>query len=175
MPKVHLKQSFIENPPLPTNDKAKVQYFDDRIPGFILEVTRTGKATYYLRYRDKSNRIRQARLGSTDSLGLEQAREKARVMRSQAQMGFNPPEQPEKIKSTPTFKEFALEKYIPYVKSYKRSWEYDQQTIEKRMMSRRSFFMALMSSSLLMGSTLIELPLVGCFVSMSLIILTIYV
>ena len=134
MPKVHLKQSFIENPPLPTNDKAKVQYFDDRIPGFILEVTRTGRATYYLRYRDKSNRIRQARLGSTDSLGLEQAREKARVMRSQAQMGFNPLEQLEKVKSTPTFKEFVREKYIPYIKSYKRSWEFDQQTIEKRMM-----------------------------------------
>lgn len=56
----------------------------------LLEVTRTGRATYYLRYRDKSSRIRQARLGSTDRLGLEQAREKARVMRSQAQMGFNP-------------------------------------------------------------------------------------
>ncbi len=34
MPKVHLKQSFIENPPLPNNDKPKVQYFDQKIPGF---------------------------------------------------------------------------------------------------------------------------------------------
>ncbi|WP_144311475.1 hypothetical protein [Desulfonatronospira thiodismutans] len=75
----------------------------------------------------------RARLGSTDSLGLEQAREKASVMRSQAQMGFNPLEQLEKVKSTPTFKKFVREKYIPYVKSYKRSWEFDQHTIEKRM------------------------------------------
>ncbi len=119
MPKVFLKQSFVENPPLPT-DKPKVQYFDEKIAGFILEVSKTGRATYYLRYRDKSSRIRQFRIGAVDSMTVEQARERARGMKSSVIMGFDPMAHVEKIKKTPTFKEFTRDKYLPYVQGYRR-------------------------------------------------------
>ncbi|WP_045214450.1 site-specific integrase [Desulfonatronovibrio magnus] len=132
MPKVLLKQSFVDNPPIPTN-KPKVQYFDEKLTGFMLEVRRNGKATYYLRYRDKHSRTRQLLIGPTDSMNVDQAREKARALKSQLVMGFDPLAHVEKIKQTPTFKEFTRDKYLPHVKTYKRSWEFDQKTIENRM------------------------------------------
>lgn len=133
MPKVFLKQQFVDHPPLPT-DKPKIQYFDEKVPGFILEVRRNGKATYYLRYRDKTSRTRQLRIGSSDSMSIEQARERARGLKSQVVMGFDPMAHVEKIKKTPTFREFTRDKYLPHVKTYKRSWEYDQRAIELRML-----------------------------------------
>ena len=63
MPKVHLKQSFVENPPLPTNDKPKTDYFGTQVSGFLLEVRSSGKATYYLRYRDNTGQLKQVKLG----------------------------------------------------------------------------------------------------------------
>ena len=62
MPKVHLTQHFADNPPVP-KDKPKDDYFDTQLPGFLLEVRRTGKATYYQRYRDRYGRLKQARIG----------------------------------------------------------------------------------------------------------------
>ena len=52
MPKVNLRLSFVDNPPKPT-DKPKTDYFDTQLTGLLLEVRRSGKATYHLRYRDK--------------------------------------------------------------------------------------------------------------------------
>ncbi|WP_045213927.1 Arm DNA-binding domain-containing protein [Desulfonatronovibrio magnus] len=83
MPKVFLKQSFVDNPPIPA-DEPKVQYFDAKVAGFILEVSKTGRATYYLRYRDKSSRIRQFRIGPADSMTVEQARERAKGMKKES-------------------------------------------------------------------------------------------
>ena len=133
MPKVLLKQSFVDDPPLPT-DKPKVQYFDEKLTGFILEVRRNGKATYYLRYRDKHSRTRQLMIGPSDALTIDQARELARALKSQVVMGFDPLAHVEKIKQTPTFREFARNKYLPHVKTYKRSWEYDRTLINNRML-----------------------------------------
>jgi len=57
MPKILLTRQFADKPPVNRN-KPKTDYFDTQIPGFLLEVRSTGKATYYQRYRDKYARIR---------------------------------------------------------------------------------------------------------------------
>ena len=70
MPKIHLKPQFVTSPPLP-KDKAKIDYFDTVLPGFLLEVRRTGTSTYYLRYRDKNcnaAKIRTLRFEPQNSL-----------------------------------------------------------------------------------------------------------
>src|SRR6056297_2518805 len=134
MPKIHLTQSFVLNPPI-VRDKAKVDYFDSDIPGFILEVRNTGKSTYYQRYRDKFGRLKQARIGPTDSISLEDARHKAKEIRSQTLMGFDPREEFEKYKNETTFKEFIQDQYIPYVQVHKRSWEQDRRMLDLRILS----------------------------------------
>jgi len=56
---------FAENPPAPKH-KPKDDYFDSQLPGFLLEVRSTRKATYCQRCRDKYGRTRQARNGPVD-------------------------------------------------------------------------------------------------------------
>ncbi len=81
MPKIYLNASFVANP-LKPKDAQKVDYFDTAVPGFQLEVRATGKCTYYQRYRDKSGRLRQVRIGPTDSVTLEEARQRGRYNHS---------------------------------------------------------------------------------------------
>ena len=73
MPKVNLRPAFVASPPLP-KDKAKIDYFDSQLAGFLLEVRCTGTSTYYLRYRDKGGQIKQFRIGSPESISVEESR-----------------------------------------------------------------------------------------------------
>ncbi len=98
MPKVHLRPAFVADPPLP-KDKAKIDYFDTQLSGFLLEVRCTGTSTYYLRYRDKIGQIKQFRIGSSKSISLEEARNKAKAMKKQTVIGFDPREVEKKLKS----------------------------------------------------------------------------
>ena len=132
MPRVNLRQSFVEHPPIPTAT-TKTDYYDTQLTGFLLEVRKNGKAAYYLRYRDKAGRQRQTRLGDTTSLSLDEARDRARILKSKVLMGFDVQQHIEKIKQMPTFAEFVRDQYLPHAKNTKRSWEYDKARIDDKM------------------------------------------
>ncbi len=87
MPKVHLRPAFVAKPPLP-KDKAKVDYFDSQLSGFLLEVRCTGTSTYYLRYRDKGGHLKQIKIGSPTTTTLDDAKALARNLKSQSIVGF---------------------------------------------------------------------------------------
>ncbi|TVQ95330.1 MAG: site-specific integrase [Desulfovibrionales bacterium] len=133
MPKVHLRPAFVADPPLLKDGKAKVDYIGMNLGGFLLEVRSTGTATYYLRYRDKGGQIRQVKLGTPESITLEEARTRAKTLKSQTVIGFDPKRERDRMKAVPLFRDFVENQYLPYAKTYKRSWEQDQRVIEKRM------------------------------------------
>ncbi|GAB1409271.1 site-specific integrase [Desulfovibrionales bacterium] len=133
MPKIQFKSQFVANPPRP-KDKPKVDYFDTTLPGFLLEVRKTGTATYYLRYRDKNGSIRQIKLGTPETVSLEEARSLAKSLKSQAIIGFDPRAMQDKAKATPMFRDFVTNHYLPFVQTYKRSWEQDKTVIDQKMM-----------------------------------------
>jgi integrase len=133
MPKIQLTQQFSDNPPV-NRDKPKTDYFDTQIPGFLLEVRSSGKATYYQRYRDKYARMKQSRIGPADAISLEEARHKARQIRTATVMGFDPNAEVLKYREMPTFKEFVESRYLPHVKVYKRSWHRDEQMIANHLL-----------------------------------------
>lgn len=132
MPRVHLTQQFADNPPVPKG-KPKVDYFDTQLPGFLLEVRATVKATYYQRYREKYGRLKQARIGPTYAVAIDTARQKGWQIRQAAVTGFDPNAEMEKHRNTPTLKEFIDEKYMPHVRVYKRSWQMDRELIDRRI------------------------------------------
>ncbi len=133
MPKVNLNPAFVSSPPLPKDGKAKVDYYDNNTGGFLLEVRSSGTATYYLRYRDKGRQIRQIKLGTPGTISLDDARAKAKALKSQTVIGFDPKAELEKMKAVPSFQHFVTNQYLPYAKTYKRSWEQDQKLIDQRM------------------------------------------
>ena len=133
MAKVNLTSGFVQRPPTCPVGKVKVDYYDMQLPGFLLEVRASGRCTYYQRYKDKYGRIKQARIGHTNSLSLEDARAKAKQIRSQALMGQDLNMEQEKLKAMPDVALFFEEQYLPYVQSYKRSWQKDERMFVNRI------------------------------------------
>src|SRR5262245_35328920 len=125
MPTVSLTPSFVRTARCPTGSR-KVDYFDTKQRGFMLEVRPSGGKTYYQRYTDGHGRERQFKIGPADVLTLEQARRKARSVLTQAIIGTEPQEQRTELRAVPTLAEFARERYLPHVQGYKRSWQYDE-------------------------------------------------
>ncbi len=125
MPKVLITRTFAEAAACPPG-RAKVDYFDTDQRGFMLEVRQTGGKTFYQRYTDARGRERQFKLGPADVLTIDKARRKARLVLAQALVGTDPQQQRRELRETPTVKEFVRDRYLPHVKSYKRSWCTDE-------------------------------------------------
>lgn len=106
--------------------RKKTDYFDTAQRGFLLEVRRSGGKTYYQRYTDERGRERQYKIGSADVLTLEQARRKARQVVAEALLGSDPQQKRREMRAVPQLKDFVAERYLPFVQTYKNSWQTDE-------------------------------------------------
>jgi integrase len=125
MPRVHLTRQFAQAAACPPG-RPKIDFFDADQRGFMLEVRASGGKTFYQRYTDARGRERQFKLGPAEILTLDQARRKARLVLAQALIGEDPQQQRRTLRETPTLNEFVRDRYLPHVKSYKRSWCTDE-------------------------------------------------
>ena len=132
MPKLNLTQSFV--------NKAKVEegitsvdYYDERIPGLLMKVLPSGRKTYYIRYKDKRKVSAQRKLGNAVILTLSDARALARRKLAEIAMGEEPFSLIQSNPS-PTLEKFAASDYIPYVKTYKKSWGMDISRIRNHLL-----------------------------------------
>lgn len=116
--------------------KAKVDYYDTAITGFILEVRSTGGKTYSLRYRDPHGKQRQHKIGDTQSLSFDKARQAAKVLRSRVVLGESPAQERQTLRQIPTLAEFAADRYMPFVKGYKKSWDSDDSYLRNHLLPR---------------------------------------
>ena len=67
---------------------------------------------------------------------LEEARQMAKKTRSATLMGYDPNAQVDKNREMPTLKEFINTRYLPHIKTYKRSWNLDKTIIEQKILPR---------------------------------------
>jgi integrase len=125
MPRVHLSPAFVRSAACPEGTK-KVDYFDCGQRGFMLEVRCSGGKTFYQRYTDDRGRERQYKIGPADVLALTAARRQGRAILAQALVGADPQERRAELRSIPTLAELVRDRYLPHVKSYKRSWCTDE-------------------------------------------------
>jgi integrase len=125
MPKTALTRSFVATAAC-VPGRGKVDYFDLDQRGFMLEVRASGGKTFYQRYTDERGRERQYKIGPADAITLDQARRKARVILAQALLGDDPQEKRRELRSIPTLAALVRDRYMPHVKSYKRSWCTDE-------------------------------------------------
>ena len=124
MPKKALTQKFVTEYTC-SEDTKKVEFFDQKQRGLVLEVRQSGGKTYYLRMPDKRKKTRYYRLGYAEDVNLSQARELCQTMRTQIVMGIDPKEVSASLQSMPTLQSLVDDHYLPYVQSYKRSWRID--------------------------------------------------
>ena len=124
MPKILLKQSFIDQSSCPA-DKQKIDYFDTRVSGLLLKVLISGTKTFYLRYKNHREKWTEKKLANATVIKLTDARELAQKKLTQIAVGDDPFTAQKLLKDVPTVREFVDQSYMPHVKSYKRSWETD--------------------------------------------------
>lgn len=122
MAKLKLTQSRVNEATCPS-DKKRADWFDTDCKGLVLEARITGGKTFHLRYQDSRGRTRQMSLADANDVTLSQARSLADKARNQIAMGEDPKEQRATAKALPTFAAFIEERYLPYVKGYKKSWD----------------------------------------------------
>lgn len=135
MPNVALDTQFVRTAVCPEG-KSKVDYYDTVITGFILEVRFTGGMTYYLRYRDAHGRQKQHKIGDAKSLSFDKARQAAQVLRARVVLGDSPAEERKTKRAIPTLAEFSSERYMPFVKGYKKSWDSDDSYLRNHILPK---------------------------------------
>ena len=125
MPVIRFTPHFVRLITCP-NDQKKIDFFDAQFRGFMLEVRASGGRTYYQRYTDERGRERQCKIGPADILTLKQARRKAQQIKAEAILGGNPQQERQDRRAIPNLRSFVQERYLPFVKGYKRSWKTDE-------------------------------------------------
>lgn len=138
MPVIQLTAQFIRNHLTCPDNKSRIEYCDQTIPGLYIEVRRTTQkqGTYYLRYKNRLGKTSHQRIGKTDTLNLTDARTAARKLKHEIATGNDPklenPLQPEAL----TFKYFMEEKYLPHAVMHKRSHRFDQSMCKLRIIPK---------------------------------------
>lgn len=122
MPVVQLSAQFVRNAACPQG-KAKVDYYDSSIKGFILEARASGGRTFHLRYRDSHGKLRQHKIGDAAAISYDKARQKAMRLRSEVELGGNPLEERKALRSVPTLAEFIRDTYIPHIQLHRRNFQ----------------------------------------------------
>src|SRR6476660_3984995 len=125
MPIVSLSAGFVRRA-ICAPARKKVDYCDATQRGFLLEVRQSGGKTYYQRYTDERGRERQYKIGTAEVLTLEQARRKARQVVAEALLGADPQQKRREMRAVPQLNSFVQERYLPYVRTYKSSWQTDE-------------------------------------------------
>lgn len=87
--------------------------------GLCVEVRSTGGKTYYLSYRDEQGKQRLRKLANAADVSPANARKLCKKARSEIIMGDSKPA------AQITTDAFFYNSYLPYVKTYKRSWDTD--------------------------------------------------
>lgn len=130
-----LTQHFVKTVACPPA-KIKCDFYDANCKGLLLEVRASGGKTYYLRYQDKRGRTRQLRLAPEGDVTLNQARKLAEARRGEIALGHDPAAQREQLRQTPVFADFIRDHYLPYIKTYKRSWKTDDSLLRNHLLPR---------------------------------------
>jgi integrase len=115
-------------------DKTKITIFDSLCKNLVIEVNQSGRKTYYFRYKDKRNITRQPKLSDANDITLKQARILTDKYRSMITLGEDPFGDKKTLKQVPTIAAFIADSYMPYIKTYKRSWDTDQSLIKNHIL-----------------------------------------
>ncbi|TCO73768.1 tyrosine-type recombinase/integrase [Chromatocurvus halotolerans] len=132
MAKQRLTQKFVDRESL-SKECHKKEFYDTDCIGLFLEV-RSGRKSYYLRYRDERGKNRRKVLGRADVLQLTDARNMARRYLRDIQLGQNPFEEKAALKDVPTFNAFVHGAFMPHIKGYKRSWRSDESLLRNHIL-----------------------------------------
>jgi integrase len=125
VPAVKLTNSFVNNSACDEMGVNKISYYDSVVSGLVLEVHKNGRKTFFFRYIDQRGSVRQPKICDARELTVAKVRKLVLRYRGQLAMDIDPFAIKREQRNVPTLEEFVYSNYMPYVKSYKRSWDTD--------------------------------------------------
>jgi integrase len=129
MAKVKLTQTYVDNlPPVPEG-KIKIEWCDTALPGLLLEQRATNSewASFRLRYKDAAGKTSYISIGRSCDISLQEAREKAKKLKAEIQLGADPAAEKRERKQLPIWNTFFDNWYLPHAKQHKRTWANDEE------------------------------------------------
>lgn len=135
MPRQKITPRLVQSAKCPP-DRARITIADSQTHGLVLEVRESGGRSFYVRYRDARGTQRNFKIGDASSISLDAARRKTVEVLSQVALGEDPAKAKRVLKSVPLFQEFAVARYMPFVKGYKRSWKCDDSLLRNHILPR---------------------------------------
>jgi len=111
-----------------------VEVFDRALKGFYVDVLASGRKSFRLRYRF-NKKLRVVTLGDAALMSLEDARQAALEWLRQVKTGTDPLAPPVQVLG-PTVSDFFTDQYLPYIKSYKRSWDTDDSMMRNHLLPK---------------------------------------
>lgn len=133
MPKVHFTKYIIEKTKCP-NGKDKHDLFDSGCKGLMLQIRPTGRKTFYFRFVNDRKEQKQKKIAEVRDISILQARQLADKYRSKLAMGEDPFTAKNALRDIPTIADFITNSYLPFVKTYKRSWDTDLSLIKNHIL-----------------------------------------
>lgn len=125
-----LTDQVISNLSCPAN-KPHFEVFDSLLRGFYVDLLASGRKSFRLRYRlDK--KIRICTIGDASIISAEEARQISLNFLKQEKNRLGHQTAMDTSKG-PLLKDFLVQKYLPYVQSYKRSWTTDESMIRNHL------------------------------------------
>ncbi len=127
--KLNFTKLALDKVKLPVSGK-RVYIYDTKESGLVLDVTPSGKKTYYL-YKRVEGRPQRIKIGDYLDISIENARKKATALKSKINDGCNPNEEKRNIRQEITLGEMFDKFLNDYSKIHKKSWEEDEGTIKR--------------------------------------------
>jgi hypothetical protein len=120
-----LTQAFVRRAKCP-KDKSKIEYFDDTLKGFLIDVRASGGKTFYIRITNYDGKRKYHRIGDATIIPVEEARTKAIKLKRSFEQGkeVTLTQQETKLKVL-TLIEFYKEYYLPYIQKHIKSWTHN--------------------------------------------------
>ena len=132
MPQHKLSDEYIQEL-FCTEGRCHLEVVDSELLGFYFDVLSSGRKSFRVRYRFEK-KLRVVTLGCTTLMTADEARHQATYIILSAKSGTDPTKD-EPQHQGPTLQDFFVEKYLPYVKSYKRSWDTDESMIRNHLVT----------------------------------------
>lgn len=117
-----------------TAGDSRAAIYDSKLSGLQLERLSRGRGRWRLRYLNERNERKCVTLGDAVGIMLSQARRLGNQYRSMIALGEDPAAQRVTKKSIPTFEQFITERYMPFVKGYKRAADSDESYLRNQIL-----------------------------------------
>lgn len=113
-----------------------LEFFDPELSGFYIDVLRSGRKSYRLRYRDNKI-LKVVTLGNAFNITLKQAR----VLAKDFLLNVRQVEVATSLQDSVSLEALSIEdffnsNYLPFVKSYKRSWSTDVSMVKNHIVPK---------------------------------------